>query len=90
MSAILRWQTVKARKPHRCFGCGKTYPAGTLMISAAYADGGQAYGCYWCETCREYMQENFAYGDEVTQEGEIFDNDREGWEEIKAKQEATP
>jgi len=90
MSTILHWNQVKTRKPHRCFGCAKTYPEKTEMIHSAYADGGQAYSCYWCKTCVEYTYENFAMGDEVCQEGEIFENDPEGWALIRSKAEVTP
>ncbi|SHN77392.1 hypothetical protein [Desulfitobacterium chlororespirans] len=89
MSDILRWDTVKTRKPHKCFGCGKIYPVGTMMVNAAYADGESAWSCYWCETCREYMRRYFEPGDEVG-EGEILDNDLEGWEELRAEMEGKP
>jgi len=89
VSDILHWKKVKTRKPHKCFGCAKTYPEKTEMIHAAYTDGGQAFGCYWCDTCVEYMHEYFASGDEVYRLGEIFDNDPEGWEVIRSKAEAT-
>jgi hypothetical protein len=84
MSDILRWETRKIRKPHRCFGCGKEYPVGTEMVNSAYADGGTVSSCYWCKTCQEYMRRYFEYGDE-TGYGEIYGNDREGWEEINAE-----
>ncbi|HBG21971.1 MAG TPA: hypothetical protein DDW83_01805 [Peptococcaceae bacterium] len=86
MSDILRWQEVKTRKPHKCWGCDKEYPAGTQMISAAYADGGTVFGGYWCKTCQEYMHRHFESGDECEQ-GEIYENDPDGWEAIKAERE---
>lgn len=82
MSDILRWNEVKTRKPHRCWGCAKTYEPGTLMVSAAYADSGSVSGCYWCKTCLEYMDRHFELGDEI-EEGGIYENDPEGWEAIK-------
>ena len=87
MADILRWEKRKTRKPHRCFGCGKVYHAGTEMANAAYADGGSVYDCYWCKTCEEYMHRYFESGDEVG-EGEIYDNDPEQWEQLKAEMEA--
>lgn len=89
MSEILHWEQRTTRKPHRCFGCGKVYPAGSKMIHAAYTDGGRADSCYWCETCNEYMNRFFEYGDEVGP-GEIYDNDPEGWDALKAEMEAQP
>lgn len=87
MSEILHWQERTIRKPHGCWGCGKEYPAGTVMIHAAYTDGGQAYGCYWCHTCEEYMRRYFEIGDECGQD-EIYDNDPEGWEALQKELEA--
>jgi len=86
MSDILRWQQRKTRKPHKCFGCGKAYPSGTSMVSAAYADGGTVQDCYWCETCEEYMHRYFKPGDESS-ENEIFENDPDGWNAINAELE---
>ena len=84
MSEILHWKEVKTRKPHRCFGCQKTYPAGTEMTHAAYADGGSVDGCYWCETCVEYMARYFEPGDETGQ-GEIYYNGPEQWDALNAE-----
>ena len=85
MSTILRWQEVKTRKPHRCFGCAKEYPPKSKMIDASYADNNTVYSCYWCRTCEEYIHRHFRYGDE-TGYGEIYDNDTEEWEVIKREQ----
>ena len=87
MADTLRWERRKTRKPHQCFGCGKTYPAGIEMVNAAYADGGSVYSCYWCETCEEYMRRYFESGDETCY-GEIYENDPEKWEMLKAEMEA--
>ena len=86
MAEILHWNHIKTRKPHRCFGCGKRYPANSDMIHAAYTDGGQAYGCYWCPTCNKYMLRNFEPGDEVCA-GEIYENDPEGWDALRKETE---
>ena len=90
MSDVLRWEKRKTRKHHKCWGCNKTYPPGTLMANAAYTDAGTVFSCYWCSTCEEYMHRYFESGDECGQ-GEIYDNDPEGWEALKTEleQEAT-
>ena len=82
MADILRWKDVKTRKPHKCWGCYKTYPAGTEMVSAAYADGGSVHGCYWCETCVEYMNRYFEQGDECVR-GDIYAGDPDAWKELQ-------
>ncbi len=81
MGYYIKWKEVKTRKPHRCFGCMKTYPKGTMMVSATNVDGGDINSCYWCNVCQEYMRRFFELGDE-TGEGEIFENDPENWEKI--------
>ena len=86
MAEILRWQSVNTRKPHKCWGCWKEYPASTEMTHAAYADNGTVYDCYWCLTCEEYMRQYFESGDECGR-GEIYANDPEGWEAVKTKLE---
>lgn len=87
MADILRWEARKTRKPHRCWGCHKVYPAGSRLVNAAYTDGGSVFDCFWCTVCEEYMRRHFRSGDECG-EGEIYANDPEGWEEIKLEQEA--
>lgn len=82
MSDILRWKEVKTRKPHRCWGCNHEYPAGSTMVSAAYADGGTAVSAYWCPVCQEYMHRYSRYGEEACQ-GEIYSNDPEAWQKIR-------
>lgn len=78
MSDLLRWRKVKTRKPHKCFGCCHEYPAGTMMVYAAYARDGSIWGVYFCETCEAYMKEHFESGDEI-KEGMIYEDDSEGW-----------
>lgn len=87
MSDILRWQERKTRKPHKCFGCGKEYPAGSKMVNAAYVDGGSVFSDYLCPVCEEYMRRNFEPGDE-TGYGEIYGGDPDGWNALKAEMEA--
>jgi hypothetical protein len=59
------------------------------MTNSAYADGGQAFECYWCPTCEEYMRRYFESGDE-SMEGEIYANDPDGWEALRKEMEAQP
>ena len=54
------------------------------MVSAAYADGGSVFDCYWCETCVEYMRRYYDNDDDVCFGG-IYDNDSNGWNELKGE-----
>jgi hypothetical protein len=79
---------VKTRTEHQCWGCAKTFPAGSTMWSVAGIDG-DFYRCYWCETCTkvldglEYWQkeDGFAMGDIIESYKEEYDrvtNQKEG------------
>ena len=84
MSQILTWKEVNTRKAHRCFGCAKEYPEKSKMIYSSYADGGTVQSNYWCPVCVEYMHRYFESGDEIGY-SDIYSNDREGWEKLKAE-----
>lgn len=50
---VLTQKLVKTRKPHICFGCGRTFPIGTRMEFSTIADSGTVDNSYLCETCLE-------------------------------------
>jgi hypothetical protein len=84
MADCIRSKRVKTRKPHRCWGCWQQQPAGSEIMSTTSADGGEINTVYWCDVCVEYMRRHCQSDDEFS-EREIYDNDRETWEEIKAE-----
>jgi hypothetical protein len=53
----LTQKLVKTRKPHTCFGCGRTFPAGTSMEFSTVADGGTVNNSYLCETCVDVVDQ---------------------------------
>lgn len=61
MSSILSTKMVKTRKPHRCFGCAREFPAGTEMRFDVCVDDG-IFNCYLCKTCVDVVQD---YGNEL-------------------------
>lgn len=68
MAENLRYKSVIIRKPHVCFGCGRSFDPPTRMTSAAYADGGTVDSYYLCETCTAIASEmgfddEFGFGD---------------------------
>ena len=87
MSTIIHWNSVKIRKPHRCFGCGKEYQSGSAMTNAAYTNNGTIHTAYWCPVCAEYMNRYFQFGEECSYR-DIYDNDRQGWESLKSEMES--
>jgi hypothetical protein len=54
MSNLLRDGYVKTRKPHKCFGCQETIPAGVRVYHQTCVDDGTAYDIYMCDSCREW------------------------------------
>lgn len=67
----LTLKTVKTRKPHKCWGCTKEYPAGTEMTYSVSVDQGEFSAAYWCEKCEDFMrtlepwqlEDGFNFGD---------------------------
>lgn len=49
-----KWVTTKI--PHKCFGCGRTFPAGVEMNYLAVADKGTVYSYYLCKSCMEVIK----------------------------------
>ena len=87
MSQVLRWKTVKTRKPHKCSLCNREMPAGTAMVSAAWADAGTVFSEKFCLPCESYWK-NELPGEEIYLEGEtIYGDNREKWEEYRARLE---
>lgn len=63
MSKILDSRLVKTRKPHKCFGCDRTFPAGTIMELSTVADDTEFFSSYLCDTCQEIARD-FEDGEE--------------------------
>ena len=76
---------VKTRKPHICFGCGRRYPAGTMMEFVAIADGGTVNNSYLCETCVGVVNQissesgyfEYVYGD-LREDALLFESEKVG------------
>lgn len=54
---VLTQKLVKTRKPHTCFGCGRTFPAGASMEFSTIADGGMVNNSYLCRTCIDVVDQ---------------------------------
>lgn len=61
---------VKTRKPHRCFGCMRQVPIGTMIQRTVSAEDGRASSAYWCDICCDSM-DNDSGGDNCYMEGEL-------------------
>ena len=69
---------VKTRKPHKCWGCAKEYPAGTKMKYCESVDQGEFTNTYWCDSCEKIrgklesweQSEGFAFGELLEYEKE--------------------
>lgn len=83
MRDILQNRQVTTRKPHQCFGCGRTFPTGTLMGLIVQVDDGEFDRMYWCYICSAYWHEYYQHGDEIN-EGELRTENPEGYAEFEA------
>lgn len=62
---------VKIRKPHKCWGCTRTSPTGTVMERNTYAESDRISSSYWCTDCQEYITNN-PDGDYMDEDGIEF------------------
>lgn len=62
MAEVIGQKTVKTRKDHVCFGCGRNFPKGSLMERSCVVDNG-LWTCYLCSTCQK-ISASLKYGDE--------------------------
>lgn len=62
MAEVIGQKTVKTRKDHVCFGCGRNFPKGSLMERSCVVDNG-LWTCYLCPTCKK-ISASLKYGDE--------------------------
>ena len=88
MATCLTDKIVKTRKPHRCGGCRKIFPAGRMLryISAVGDDG--FWNGYMCKACEKQLhREGYDYYDGYSegelredriQEAQWYFRDREG------------
>ena len=62
MTEVIGQKTVKTRKDHVCFGCGRNFPKGSLMERSCVVDNGLRT-CYLCSACQK-VSASLKYGDE--------------------------
>lgn len=88
MADILSQLQVRTRKPHRCWGCARLFPAGTEMETTAGADGGKMFRCYWCSVCIAVMATWHPQDLEEIDLGGVREADPEAWA-AEAEKEGT-
>lgn len=49
---------VKIRKDRRCWGCYKSFPAGTLMHKTTHFEDGKPCHFYTCQPCENWIDSN--------------------------------
>lgn len=63
MTEVIGQKTVKTRKDHVCFGCGRNFSKGTLMERSCVIDSDGIWTCFLCPTCKK-ISASLKYGDE--------------------------
>lgn len=51
----IKSQVVTTKKQHNCYGCGRVFKSGTLMISAVCKINGSLGSKYFCNSCYHTM-----------------------------------
>ncbi len=80
----IKSKQVKTRKPHRCWGCEREFPAGTIMQAITCVESGEPgdiHTSYWCPVCiavvdEDWEEDGYSYG-------QIRDGDWIQWEEMR-------
>ena len=54
---LLSDKVVQTRKSHRCYGCTKLFPAGSILAYEFWAAGFDSMGCYLCQDCNCWLNE---------------------------------
>ena len=62
---IFTAKDVKTRKDHRCWGCGVTIPAGTVVYFVDGVDNGKFWKCWWCPCCESVMGDKWNEDDDI-------------------------
>ena len=77
---------VVIRKPRRCWGCCREFPAGSSLRRVKLANSDGWVTAYWCAVCCEVLaQPGYLYEDEYEM-GDLIDNDPQ-WETIRSEVE---
>ena len=84
---ILADKSVKTRRAHRCHGCKGEIVAGSVAQYQVTVDNGEFWSGYFCNVCIEYMSRLIFDDDDGICEGELKENDPEGWETVRLEME---
>lgn len=71
MVATLTNKMVIIKKPHRCWGCGGKFEAGSKMTYCFSVMDGDPSSSYWCEVCNSFLKKNIKDFDDGVGFGEF-------------------
>ncbi|MFW6226217.1 MAG: hypothetical protein ACOC3V_04610 [bacterium] len=74
MVEIIYSEYRRARKPHKCFGCGETIEIGDIFLREVDKDGGTLYTVNTCRFCRWISHNDSVFSDFVGYDGEYNEN----------------
>ena len=79
---------VITRKNHRCWGCLRSFPAGTQMESQTNVNEDGVYTVYTCSTCVAFIKQITPENQESEYpEGFCVEDSRDGYEAFRAQLE---
>ena len=80
MTRVLEDKQAKTRKTHQCYGCQRSFPAGSKMrCFNAVSQDNEIYSLYFCEKCDEHSKDWSDEDWEVTRKGDIGYWKGDGW-----------
>lgn len=82
MAIFLQDKKVKTRKPHKCYGCERQFPAGTKLQYYFCISYGDAMSIYICPVCEKVAEED-RYNEDEYSEGDIRYADNDVWESYR-------
>lgn len=74
MADVIAYKYVKTRKPHKCFGCAREYPKGSILNREAVVDGGTVFTAYMCSECEDYLHSSRDYRGEEFGFGDLYES----------------
>lgn len=87
MSDFWNTKDVVTKKPHRCEGCLKEFPAGSKLEYNAGKWNGEMNSYYLCSPCRSFIDENDSVSDTLRDEG-FAAGDIGEWRKEREEEEA--
>jgi hypothetical protein len=76
---------VVTRKAHKCYGCERTFEAGSRLQVVTTVDRSEISDTYWCAVCEAYWTEQGYHEEDAGSPGDVKAADPSYWEELRVR-----